>query len=329
MKMFKGFNKDLQCNPDGGKAFQYEIGKTYEEESAELCDHGFHACEMPLDVLGYYPPGYGSRYCEVKMDGVTDETHSDSKRCGTKITIGAEIGIPGLAKAHVEYVNEHIDTSKKQQEMDGNYSAATNTGYYSAATNTGECSAATNTGECSAATNTGNYSAATNTGYCSAATNTGNRSAATNTGNYSAATNTGYYSAATNTGNRSAATNTGNYSAATNTGYYSAATNTGNYSAATNTGYYSAATNTGNRSAATNTGYRSAAEVSGADSIAIVTGYRSKARGALGCWLVLTERNDVMEIMGMVCVIVDGITVKADTWYMLIDGELKEVACND
>ena len=74
------------------------------------------------------------------------------------------------------------------------------------------------------------------------------------------------------TGNRSAATNTGDYSAATNTGNYSAATNTGDYSAATNTGDYSAAT------------------VDGKESIAIVTGADSKASGAIGCWLVLTER---------------------------------------
>ena len=95
-----------------------------------------------------------------------------------------------------------------------------------------------------------------------------------------------------NTGYYSAATNTGNYSAATNTGYRSAATNTGNYSAATNTGNYSAATNTGNYSAATNTGDYSAAIVKGKESIAMVTGKDSKAKGALGCWIVLTERKE-------------------------------------
>ena len=243
MKLYKGFNKDLQCTPNG-KVFQYEIGKTYEESSAELCDRGFHACESPLDVLSYYAPGDGSRYCEVELDGMTDKTGGDSKRCGTKITIGAEIGIPGLVKAHVEYVKEHLDTSKTQQNMYGYYSAATNTG---------------------------DYSAATNTGY------------------YSVATNTGYYSVATNTGNHSAATNTGNHSVATNTGDYSAA------------------------------------EVTGNESVAIVTGYHSTTKGALGSWLVLTERNDNYEIVNMKCAKVDGETVKADTWYVLMNGELEEV----
>jgi len=150
-------------------------------------------------------------------------------------------------------------------------------------------------------------------------------SSATNTGNSSAATNTGNSSAATNTGNRSAATNTGDRSAATNTGDWSAATNTGDWSAATNTGNRSAATNTGNWSAATNTGDWSAADVKGKESIAIVTGKESKARGVLGCWLVLTERDKDYNIVSVKAVKVDGIDIKPDTWYMLVDGKVKEV----
>ena len=142
----------------------------------------------------------------------------------------------------------------------------------------------------------------------------------TNTGDRSAATNTGYCSAATNTGYRSAATNTGNCSAATNTG---------DWSAATNTGYCSAATNTGDHSAATNTGNCSAACVKGKESIAIVTGKNSKAKGALGCWIVLTERGEwddkgypIKEVKAFK---VDGKEIKADTWYKLIDGKPVEV----
>ena len=126
---------------------------------------------------------------------------------------------------------------------------------------------------------------------------------------------------ATNTGDQSAATNTGYQSAATNTGDRSAATNTGDQSAATNTGDRSAATNTGYQSAATNTGYQSAASVEGKDSIAIVTGYDSKAKGAMGCWIVLTERGDwdgnTYPIINVQAFKVDGISIKADTFYKL------------
>ena len=284
MKCYKGFDKDLKC-----RDFQYEIGKEYEEEKAEICDIGFHACENPLDVFGYYAPA-DSRYCEVELDA-NDQKSDDSKRVGKKISIKAEIGIAGIIKAGLEYIKDQVnwDDDKKS--------------------------------------NTGDRSAATNTGDRSAATNTGDRSAATNTGDRSAATNTGDRSAATNTGDRSAATNTGYCSAATNTGYCSAATNTGYCSAATNTGDRSAATNTGDRSAATNTGYCSAATVEGKESVAMAIGYNSKAKGSIGCFIVLAEYKELggkYHIVDVKSAKVDGEKIKPDTFYKLINGEFVE-----
>ena len=279
MKMYKGFDKDLKC-----RDFQYEVGNTYEEPTAELCEKGFHACEYPLDVFKYYAPGNMSRYCEVDLDEVSGKNDvEDSKRCGKKIAVKAEIGIAGIVKAAVDFVMEHIGDENKE----------------------------TNTGDCSASTNTGFRSASTNTGFRSASTNTGNCSASTNTGHYSASTNTGFRSASTNTGDCSASTNTGNYSASTNTGFRSASTNTGDYSTSTNTGDFSKA------------------DVSGKGSVAAALGIASKAKGVLGCWLVLAEwdkdenynwhRKDVQ------CFKVDGETVKPNTWYTLKDGRPVEV----
>ena len=300
IKAYKGFNDKLQCTPRNN-VFQYEVGKEYATDAAELCESGFHACEFSLDVFRYYAPS-DSRYCEVELDATDEQRHDDSKRTGKKIKIGAEIGLDGIIKAGVKLILEKAESCDKGTD---NRSAATNTGDWSAATNTGDWSAATNTGDRSAATNTGYRSAATNTGYRSAATNTGDRSAATNTGDWSAATNTGYRSAATNTGDWSAATNTGDRSAATNTGDWSAATNTGDQSTATNTGDWSAAT------------------VLGKESVACSLGEYGKAKGAKGCWLVLAEwkdghRKDVR------CFYVDGESVKANVFYTLKDGELVE-----
>ena len=335
IKGYKGFNPDLKC-----MGFQYEVGKEYDTDKAVSCETGFHFCENPFDVFNYYAPcdekGM-SRFCEVEGSGDFDKSDRDKVAC-THIKINAEIGLNGLIKAGIKFILDKVNWADSKESNTGNRSAATNTGNYSAATNTGNRSAATNTGDFSAATNTGNLSAATNTGNrsaaintgnWSAATNTGDRSAATNTGNWSAATNTGNRSAATNTGDFSAATNTGSWSAATNTGNYSAATNTGNYSAATNTGDFSAATNTGDFSAATNTGNRSAASVEGKNSIAVVTGKDSKAKGALGCWIVLTERGDwngeTYPIKEVKAFKVDGEVVKPDTYYKLVDGKAVEI----
>ena len=194
MKLYKGFDKDLKC-----RDFEFEVGKEYEEAEVDICRKGFHACENPLDVFNYYPPS-ASRYCEVDLD-VNEQTKSnDTKRVGKKIKINAEIGLPGIIKAGVEYIKEHVDWENSKKSNTGNQSAATNTGDWSAATNTGDRSAATNTGDWSAATNTGDWSAATNTGNQSAATNTGNWSAATNTGDWSAAIVSGKESVAISTG---------------------------------------------------------------------------------------------------------------------------------
>ena len=184
--MYKGFDENLRC-----RGFQYETGKTYEENAAKLCEKGFHACEMPLDVFRYYPPGAKSRYCEVELTDPSGEGSDDSKRVAKKIEIGAEIGIPGLIKAHVDYVKSNTTTEYTDPEKAtaGNSGAAT----------AGDSGAAT-AGDRGAAT-AGNYGAATAGNY--GAATAGNSGAAT-AGDYGAAT-AGDSGAAT-AGNSGAAT---------------------------------------------------------------------------------------------------------------------------
>ena len=172
MKMYKGFDKDLKC-----RDFQYEIGKTYEESTAELCESGFHACERPLDVFKYYAPGKMSRYCEVNLDDVSDQMSNDSKRCGKKISVKAEIGIAGLVRAQIQYVNEHttMKHTDPKHATAGDFGAATagesgaaTAGDFGAAT-AGDFGAAT-AGKYGAAT-AGKYGAATSRGYVSVGEN--------------------------------------------------------------------------------------------------------------------------------------------------------------
>lgn len=97
VKAYKGFNKHMQCTPNR-KIFQYEIGKEYKENEANLCHCGFHACENPLDVLSYYN-NIDDKFCEVELDKIDPNRNKDSKICGKKIKIGVEIGFLGLFKA--------------------------------------------------------------------------------------------------------------------------------------------------------------------------------------------------------------------------------------
>ncbi|HGP3271724.1 TPA: hypothetical protein ACLG1T_005001 [Pseudomonas aeruginosa] len=341
---YKGFKQDLTC-----RSYQFEIGGTYKHDGeVEACASGFHSCEYPLDVFGYYAPG-DSRFAIVKASGQLSRHDDDSKIASATLVVEAEISMPTMISRAIDWIMARLDSSVEQTVVGdtasntgdrsaasntGDYSAASNTGYQSAASNTGYQSAASNTGYRSAASNTGDYSAASNTGYQSAASNTGNRSAASNTGNRSAASNTGYRSAASNTGNRSAASNTGNRSAASNTGDRSAASNTGDYSAASNTGYQSAASNTGYRSAASNTGYRSAAsntgdysaaEVSGKESVAASLGIEGRARASAGSAIVLCHRDDEGRLIHIRASKVGENGVEPDTWYQLnAEGEFVE-----
>ena len=107
IKSYKGMDKDMKCR----KEFQYELGKTYEQETATVCGPGFHSCEAPLDVLRHFGLKNGNRYFETVADGVIARRESeDSKIASSKLTIGAEIGLPGLIKAHMEYTREKAES---------------------------------------------------------------------------------------------------------------------------------------------------------------------------------------------------------------------------
>lgn len=138
IKSYKGFNKDMTC-----RGFQYEEGKEYEEETADACHSGFHACEYPLDCLGYYSPNE-SVYHEVEQNGEFDRGEDDSKVASTKIKIGARLDISGLVKAAIDFTMSRV---KKEAESDEDYGASSATG------------------DCGASSATGDYGASSATGY--------------------------------------------------------------------------------------------------------------------------------------------------------------------
>lgn len=114
VKAYKGFDKNLQCNPTGQEPFQYEIGKEYEiGGDVEVCERGFHACEAPLNVLRFYGLNNGNRYCEVIQSGELSKDNDGTKIASSKIKIGAEIGLPGLIKAHFEYTRKKAESGEK------------------------------------------------------------------------------------------------------------------------------------------------------------------------------------------------------------------------
>jgi hypothetical protein len=118
MKGFKGFDKDLKCRNK-----QYEIGKTYEEDEAQLCNSGIHFCELPQDVFRYYSPGNKNRFAEIEADDVTEEKDKDSKRVCKKLSIKAEISVFDIVKISVSAFFERFNFEKKISDIGGDFSA--------------------------------------------------------------------------------------------------------------------------------------------------------------------------------------------------------------
>nr|DAV56781.1 MAG TPA: hypothetical protein [Caudoviricetes sp.] len=146
IKAYKGFNKDMTC-----RDFRYEEGKEYEEDRAEACSCGFHACEHPLDCLGYYDPAH-SVYHEVEQSGEISKRSDDTKVASTKIKIGARVSIAGLVQAAIEYTKERV---KPEAEANEDYGASSATGYKGASSATGDYGASSATGNCGASSATG------------------------------------------------------------------------------------------------------------------------------------------------------------------------------
>ena len=174
-KFYKGFNEDLTC-----RGFQYEEGKTYTEEKADLCHRGFHACEDPLDCFSYYEPRC-SQFREVLLEGVSDQREDDSKVCAKTITIGARLSFSDLIKAAFDFRWSKA-TLEPSSSATGYQGAASATGSKGAASATGSKGAASATGDYGAASATGDYGAASATGACGAASATGSKGAASATG---------------------------------------------------------------------------------------------------------------------------------------------------
>ena len=99
---------------------------------------------------------------------------------------------------------------------------------------------------------------------------------------------------------------------------------TGDYSVASATGDWSVASATGFQGVASATGCRGAASANNPTAIAVAWGPFGRVKGVLGAHVVCAEwRNGKLVEAKMA--VVDGNKIKADTYYMLKNGEFAEV----
>ena len=243
MKAYKGFNKDMTC-----RGFQYEIGKTYETDEADLCNSGFHACENPLDCFKYYSPAK-SKYFEVEIEDNGQRHTDDSKVVGKKIKIGAELSVAQICKIHFDYVKKRCIPTRST--VAGDRESASACEYGSASAGYGGSASAGEYGGASA-------------GKCGSAS-------------------------------------AGEYGSAS-----------AGYGGSASAGWYGVSAS------------RGSADVGG-NGVAVVRGYDVKAKGGIGSVLVVAiENENDNNIKEWKAAVVDGVTVKADTYYTLKNGVFAE-----
>lgn len=123
---FKGFSKNWQC-----RGFQYVVGQSYEHKGeVEACSSGFHSCENPLDVFGYYAPG-GSKFAIIEASGKIARDGGDTKIASASINIKAEIFIPEIVTEAIAWVTS-LCTSATAQHATGYQSASLTIGNFGA-----------------------------------------------------------------------------------------------------------------------------------------------------------------------------------------------------
>ena len=299
MKASKGFDKDMKC-----RGFQYESGKEYEWGEAKLCHSGSHACENPLDTFRYYRPGE-SRYCEVELEDNGERSGDDTKVCGKRIRIGAEIGVKGVIQAGVRFIFDKCENATENHASGwrGNAAASGDLGNAAASGDLGNAAASGWSGNAAASGDLGNAAASGWRGNAAASGDLGNAAASGDLGNAAASGWSGNAAASGWSGNAAASGESGNAAAS---------------------GWRGNAAASGERGTAVASGKEGRAVADGEQCLAVAWGKDSRAKGKLGTWLVMTEYGEDGTIREAKLVKVDGVTVREDTWYTLKNGEMVE-----
>ena len=292
MKAYKGFNKDFTC-----RGFQFEEGKEYEEEEAVLCEKGFHACTNPLDVLNYYNDMEG-KYCEVELDEVSnDKKENDSKICGKRIKINAEIGFVGLFKMGIEWLKEQTifskNDTKELEKSSGNYAQIGSSG------NGAKIGSS------------GNYAKIGSSGDDAQIGSSGDDAQIGSSGNDAKIGSSGYGAKIGSSGDDAQIGSSGNYAQIGSSGDDAKIGSSG----------YGAKIGSSGDDAQIGS--------SGKNSVVMCVGNNSIAKAKIGSWITLAEweRDDNGDWIpiNVVTKRVDGVEIKEDTYYKLVKGVFTEV----
>ena len=311
VKAYKGFNKHMQCTPNG-KIFQYEIGKEYKEDEADLCHCGFHACENPLDVLSYYN-NIDDKFCEVELDKIDPNRNKDSKICGKKIKVGIEIGFLGLFKAGIEWIkNKTIFTEEDFRKLPSSYNAKISSSDYNARIGSSS-----------------DFAKIGSSGDNAKISSSGDSAKIGSSGDSAKISSSSDYARIGSSGDNAKIGSSGDNAKIGSSGSYAQIGSSSDYAQIGSSGYNVQIGSSGHNAKIGSSGYNAQISSSGDDCVIMCAGINSSAKAKIGSWITLAEWKYSKEKQrdipfSVVTKQVDGIEIKEDVYYTLQDGKFKE-----
>ena len=299
-KGYKAFRKGLICESDKEHRKQYQENTDYEEEGGRICNPGMmHYCLTPLDCLQHYnlidENGDLVEICEVQAlaTPVTD----DSREYATqKLHIGAKLQMKDWIKASVSIMRESI---KENGRSGGNWSKLAGGDRSKLAGGDESQLAGGNWSQLAG----GNWSQLAGGNWSKLAGGDESKLAG---GNGSQLAGGNWSQLAGGNGSQLAG---GNWSKLAGGDESQLAGGNGSQLAGGNWSQLAG----GNGS-----------QLAGGDGSILVGDSRSILKGGLGSLLVIAERDTEGNITGHAAGIVDGESIRPDTWYCLKDGKLTE-----
>ena len=285
MKGFKAFNKGMTCL---GK--QYAENTVFEEPEAIVCRKGMHFCKNPFDVLDYYPLiDDNGNFPDFAVVEALDEpvTDDNKKFCSKKLKIGAKLSFANFIEAAASFEFEKTENDKKSNVIG-------------------------NSGDSAKIGSSGNYAKIGSSGDSAQIGSSGNYAKIGSSGYYAKIGSSGYYAKIGSSGDSAQIGSSGNYAKIGSSGYYAKIGSSGNYAKIGSSGNY--------------------AKIASKGKYAVIccAGQDSIAKGKIGSWITLSEwkYSDIEHANIPVCVKtekIDGVRIKADTFYKLVNGEFVEV----
>jgi len=301
---YKGFDKNFQC-----RGYQYEVGKEYVHKGhVSPCSGGFHACESPLAVLSYYGVNSGNRFALVEVAGKVER--EQDKLASERITIKAEIGIPGLIKAAVAWTRKAA-------------SAPTSGNSANSATSGDSANSATSGNSANSATS-GDYAHSATSGNSANSATSGYYAHSATSGNSANSATSGYSANSATSGDSANSATSGDYAHSATSGYYAHSATSGNSAHSATSGDYAHSATSGYSANSATSGYYAHSEAKGKNAVAANAG-NGRARAGEGGAIFLVERDTNLNILAVFASKVGENDIKADTWYVLKGGTATEV----